>query len=71
MGSAGGAQPKPMGRQLAQMVAIPTSSTTITTSNQQQLDAVIIRDLTYEVGRRSSRKVILNGINLTVPEGSM
>jgi len=50
---------------------IPTASTTITTSGQQQLDAVIIRNLTHELGRGRNRKVILNGINLTVPEGSM
>lgn len=36
-----------------------------------QLDAVIIRDLTYEAGRSRRRKTILNRINLTVPEGSM
>lgn len=36
-----------------------------------QLDAVIIRNLTYEVGRGKNRKLVLNKINLTVPEGSM
>lgn len=36
-----------------------------------QLDAVIIRNLTYEVGRGRSKRAILNRINLTVPEGSM
>lgn len=36
-----------------------------------QLDAVIIRNLTYEAGRGSGKRVILNKINLTVPEGSM
>lgn len=36
-----------------------------------QLDAVIIRNLTYELGSGRSKKAILNRINLTVPEGSM
>lgn len=36
-----------------------------------QLDAVVIRNLTYEAGRGKGKKVILNKINLTVPEGSM
>lgn len=36
-----------------------------------QLDAVIIRNLTYEAGMGRSRRIILNKINLTVPEGSM
>lgn len=36
-----------------------------------QLDAVIIRNLTYEAGRGDGKRVILNKINLTVPEGSM
>lgn len=41
-------------------------------SNQiSQLDAVAIRNLTYEVGRGRNKKLILNKINLTVPEGSM
>lgn len=41
------------------------------TNGQPRLDAVIIRDLTYEIGRGRARKVILNKISLTVPEGSM
>lgn len=40
-------------------------------NQQQQLDAVIIRNLTYEVGRGNGKRIILNKINLTVPEGSM
>lgn len=33
--------------------------------------AVEVRRLRYVVGRRSSPKVILSGINMTVPEGAM
>lgn len=56
-------------RQLAQ---VPPTEFAIANPNQlPQLDAVIIRNLTYEVGRGSKKKTILNGINLTVPEGSM
>lgn len=39
--------------------------------NDSQLDAVIIRNLTYIAGKGIGKKVILNKINLTVPEGSM
>lgn len=39
--------------------------------SSDQLDAVIIRNLTYEAGRGRNKKLILNKINLTVPEGSM
>lgn len=35
------------------------------------LDAVIVRNLTYQVGSGTNSKLILNKINLTVPEGSM
>lgn len=56
-------------RQLAQ---VPPTNFAIANPNQlPQLDAVIIRNLTYEVGSGSKRKTILNGVNLTVPEGSM
>lgn len=41
------------------------------TSGEPKLDAVIIRNLTYEIGRGRAKKAILNRINLTVPEGSM
>lgn len=33
--------------------------------------AVEVRRLRYVVGRRSKAKVILSGINMTVPEGAM
>lgn len=33
--------------------------------------AVEVRRLRYLVGRRSNPKVILSGINMTVPEGAM
>lgn len=56
-------------RQLAQ---VPPTNFAIANPNRlPQLDAVIIRNLTYEVGRGRKKKAILNGINLTVPEGSM
>lgn len=45
------------------------SKTTRIMSNQ--LDAVIIRNLTYEAGRGRGKKTILNQISLTVPEASM
>lgn len=35
------------------------------------LDAVIVRNLIYQVGSGKNSKLILNKINLTVPEGSM
>lgn len=55
-----------------QLGQLPSTSFAIANPNQlPQLDAVIIRNLTYEVGRGSKRKTILNKINLTVPEGSM
>lgn len=36
-----------------------------------QLDAVIIRNLTFAAGRGRGKKVILDKINLTVPEATM